>query len=296
MSSNAYVRLTSDDTELFTYFDTSVSEHFSGYTYKPGDILLNLLDMDVEDVKSKYTELLDSMTEPALKPDDNTLTDIRQRINQIDEVYPALWFHTRLLYHCFGNIFTKDTITINQDLLSLKNAQSVLDSSEFRHLNIGIPISPENMALYFSYIARVLIEDISYWKAAVQNEMLLIFKYCSNDYYKQLSPAQRLYFLDRVEDRIAYSSPFTYVDYIFKTQMILEDWDRTVLTIKPDERAEQIYKAGIGLNEMYVMNSLQDYLQFELIKFVLSRSAFAAMPELRAYLYSARPSGCEILR
>ncbi|MEL7657888.1 MAG: hypothetical protein AAGU75_18495, partial [Bacillota bacterium] len=270
MSSIAYVRLTSNDTELFTYFDTSASERFSGYTYKLGDILLNLLDLDIEDVRNKYIELLVTLSGPALKADYDALADIRQRINQIDEAYPALWFHTRLLYYCYGDVFTKDTITISQDLFSLKNAQVILDTPEFRLLKNGMPKSLENITLYFSYIVRVLIADISYWKATVQNEMLLIFEYSSFDYYKQLSPAQRLYFLDRVEDRIARFLPFTYVDYSFKTRMILADRDSAVLSIKPDERAEQIFKADISLNEMYSLNSLQDYVHFELIKFVLS--------------------------
>ena len=270
MNPITYVRLIPDDTELFTYLDTAVPEHFSGYTYKLGDILLNLLGLNIEDVKNRYANLLNSMAEPAVRADDDTLTDIRLRINKIDETYPALWFHTHLLYDCFGDMFTKDTITINEDLLSLKNAQSVLDSPEYRLLSSGISKSSEAIGLYFSFVTQVLIEDIGYWKAAVRNETELIFKYSNLDFFKQLSPSQRLYFLDRIEDRVAHSSPFTFVDYVFKTQMILDDQYSTVLSIKPEERAGQILRGNVGLNETYVLNSLRDYLQFELIKFVLS--------------------------
>jgi len=270
MNSIAYVRLIPDDTELFTYLDTAVPEHFLGYTYKLGDILLNLLDLNIEDVKNSYTDLSESMAEPALKANDDALADIRLRINKIDETYPALWFHTHLLYDCFGDIFSKDTITINEDLQSFRNAQSLLDSPEFHILSNAISKSSETIALYFSFVAKVLIEDIGYWKAAVRNEMELIFKYNNLDFFKQLFPAQRLYFLDRIEDRIAHSLPFTFVDYVFKTQMILDDQDSAVLSIKPEDRAEQILRGDVGLNEMYVLHSLRDYLQFELIKFVLS--------------------------
>lgn len=270
MNSIAYVRLVPDNTELFTYLDTAVPEHFSGYTYKLGDILLNLFDLNIEDVKNRYADLLESMSEPALKADNEALADISIRVNKIDETYPALWFHTHLLYYCFGDVFSKDTITINQDLLSFENVQTVLDSPEFRLLSNGISKSSEATSLYFSFVVQVLIEDINYWKATVRNEMGLIFKYSNLDFFKQLSPAQRLYFLDRIEDRVAHSSPFTFVDYVFKTQMILDDRDGAVASIKPEERAEQILRENVGLNEMYVLNSLRDYLQFELIKFVLS--------------------------
>lgn len=270
MSSVVYVQLISDDTELFTYLDTAVPERFSGYTYKLGDIILNLLDIDIEAVKSMYADLLEGLTDPTLKSDDNTLADIRFRINNIDELYPALWFHTHLLYYCIAEVFTKETIIINKDLLTLKNAQRILNDPKFSNLSNGISKSNENISLYYEFIILVLVEDIDYWKNAVQNEIELIFKYNGYDFFMKLSPAQRLYFLDRVEDRIACTSPFAYADYTFKTRIILDYWDSAVVSIKPEERAKQILRADIGLNEMYVLNSLRDYLQFELIKFIMS--------------------------
>ncbi len=270
MSAKAYIRLISDNTELFTYLDTAIPEHFSGYSYKLGDTLLNLLDLDVEAVKSRYADLLDGLTGPVLKSDDDALADIHLRINNIDESYPALWFHTHLLYYCIWDVFTKEDNSINKDLLSLKNAQRILDDPKFSILSNGISKSHENISLYYKFIVTVLVEDIGYWKSVVRNEMKLIFKYSGYDFYKWLSPAQRLYFLDRVEDRVAHTSPFAYVDYTFKTQMILGDWDSAVMSIKPEERAKEIIQADIGLNEMYALNSLRDYLQFELIKFILS--------------------------
>jgi hypothetical protein len=61
-----------------------------------------------------------------------------------------------------------------------------------------------------------------------------------------------------------------YTNYSFKTQMILDDLINEVAAIVPEERAEKILKANAGLNEAYLLNSLHDYLQFELIKFILS--------------------------
>ena len=52
--------------------------------------------------------------------------------------------------------------------------------------------------------------------------------------------------------------------------MVLDDLKNEVIAIEPEERAEKILKADVGLNEAYVLGSLHDYLQFELIKFILA--------------------------
>ena len=266
----SYVRLISDDTELFTYLDTALSENYNGVTYKLGDIILNLLDLDIDAVKSKYTSLLNDMIEPSVKADDAMLDGIRLRINGLDEEYPELWFHTHLLYYSFGDVFDKDFFSIDMDLLALRNAEKIFGNSEIGRLGNEISKDKQTISLYYEFIAKVLIEDIVYWKKEIQNTIGIIFKYGNSDFYKELSPAQRLYFLDRVEDNIAHPSPFTFTDYSFKIQLVPDDQRNKVAAIAPEERAEKILKADVGLSEAYVLNSLHDFLQFELIKFILA--------------------------
>ena len=127
---HSYVRLISEDTVLFSYEDTSLS-HYDVFPHKLGDIILNLLDLKIETVKSKYSQLLNDLISPSIEADDASLKSIRLRFNELDEEYPALWFHTHLLYYCFGGVFYTDTFTVNNDLLSLKNARRMFDGSRY---------------------------------------------------------------------------------------------------------------------------------------------------------------------
>jgi len=270
MNPQAYVRLISIDTELFTYLDTTLSESYKGSECKLGDIILNLLDLNIDTVVGEYTCLLDGMKETSLQLNNPLLVDIRRRINEIDEKYPALWFHTHLFYYCFADVFCKDSFSINTDLLLLKNAKKFFGDSGLTRLGEKIYRSKESVDLYYEFIIKVLLEDIIYWKTEIKNVIEIIIKYSDFAWYKQLSPAQRLYYLNRVEDSIAQPSSFTYTNYSFKTQMIIDDLTNEIASIEPEERAEKILKANVGLNEAYLLNSLHDYLQFELIKFILS--------------------------
>ena len=209
MSPKSYVRLFSEDTELFKYLDTALSENYEGATYKLGDIILNLLDLDIDVVKSKYTGLLDDLIEPSLEADDTALDGARLRINELDEEYPALWFHTHLLYYSFGDVFGKNVFSVNADLLALTNAEKIFDNSEIGRLENEISSNKETISLYYEFIVKVLIDDIAYWKTEIENVIEVIFKYSNTDWYKELSPAQRLYFLDRIEDNVDHPSTFT---------------------------------------------------------------------------------------
>jgi hypothetical protein len=269
MNPQAYVRLISNDTELFTYLDTTISEIYKGSEYKLGDIILSLLDLNIDTVVSEYTDLLNDIKEPSLRSNDAALDDIRLRINELDERYPALWFHTHLLYYCFADVFCKDTFSINTDLLELRNFDKLFNDSGLVGLEKEIYKSKESVDLYYELIAKVLVEDIIYWKTEIKSVIEIIMKYSDFAWYKQLSPAQRLYYLDRVEDNIAHPSPFTFTNYAFKTKMILDDLTNEVAEIVPKERAKNILKVNPGLNEAYLLSNLHDYLQFELIKVIL---------------------------
>jgi hypothetical protein len=260
MNPKAYVQLISNDTELFTYLDTALSESYKGSEYKLGDVILNLLDLNIDTVRSEYTDLLNDIKEPSLRSNNTMLADIRRCINELDERYPALWFHTHLLYYCFADVYCKDSFSINTDLLELRNTDKLFNDSGLERLEKEIYKCKESVDLYYEFIAKILIEDIIYWKTEIKSVIEIIMKYSDFAWYKQLSPAQRLYYLDRVEDSIAHSSTFTYTNYSFKTQMILDDLTNEIAPIEPEERAKKILKANVGLNEVYLLNSLHDYL------------------------------------
>lgn len=262
----SYVRLISDDTELFSYEDTSLPQ-YRGFERKVGDVLIDLLELDVGQVKCKYESLMDSLVPPCINSDLAALEDIRLRFNKLDEEYPALWFHTHLLYSCFGEAFYSESFAVNSGLLNLKDADLLYCKSS---LGDEISKTTENIKTYFKFAIEAAADDINYWKNVVSCEADNILKYSASEEYLSLSPAQRLYFFDRIEGSVANPSPIRYTEFTFKTKMILDDLSCSTAAIGPVERAEKILESGIGLHENYVLDSLRDYLQFELVKFIMA--------------------------
>lgn len=262
----SYVRLISDDTELFSYEDTSLPQ-YRGVERKVGNVLIDLLELDIEQVKRNYESLMGSLIPLCINADLAALEDIRLRFNKLDEEYPALWFHTHLLYSCFGEAFYSESFAVNSGLLDLKSADRLYYKSG---LVDKILKTTENTKAYFKFAVEAAADDINYWKNVVSSEADNILKYSTSEEYLILSPAQRLYFLDRIEDSVAHPSPIRYTEFTFKTKMILDDLSCGIAAIVPVERAEKTLESRIGLHENYVLDSLRDYLQFELVKFIMA--------------------------
>jgi len=274
MAPQAYVQLISHDTEKFTYLDTSIPDGYTGSIYKLGDNILNMLDLNLDILNFEYINLSNNLIEPSLNKDCDALEKIRLQFNKLDERYPMLWFHTHLMYAWFSYVFVNDNFSIRDDIISFsgKKSDRIIYESGLNKLENDTVKSEGLLIRYFECVVKILLEDISYWKEAVGKAVAIILKYSGIDFYKILTPEQRLYFLDSIEDSIAHPSPFKFTDYKFTTQMMLGDITGGVISIEPKLRAEKIVRQRIGLNEMYVLNSTKDYLHFELIKFILSDS------------------------
>ena len=74
------------------------------------------------------------------------------------------------MYYCFADVFCKDTFSVNSDLLTFKNADRLLYDSQLSRVGNEIYKNQETVSLYYDFIVKVLIEDVSYWKNEIKNK------------------------------------------------------------------------------------------------------------------------------